>query len=185
MIFPTDTVYGVGCDPRRPDAIARIYAAKRRDARKPLSLHVASVDEALEYVGADRAAAAAVRRLFPGPVTLIVRRPAFIDEHMTSGFPTMGLRVPDHPLCSEILERCGPLAATSANYSGEPAFAGSTPPRRLPDADLLVDDGPTPQRLESTVVDLTGGRPRLVREGAVSVSILERVLGRIETASRS
>jgi L-threonylcarbamoyladenylate synthase len=176
-------VYGIGCDPMRRASIARIYALKGRDDRKPLSLHVASVEEALEYVGKDAAAADAVRKLFPGAVTLIVRRPAFIDEHMTSGLETMGLRVPDHALCVAILERCGPLAATSANRSGAPAFEGSGTRAVLPAADLLIDAGPTPRRGESTIVDLTAGRPRLVREGVVSVPELERALGSIERPS--
>jgi L-threonylcarbamoyladenylate synthase len=161
-------------------SIARIYDLKGRDERKPLSLHVATVDEALEYVGKDPVAADAVRKLLPGAVTLIVRRPAFIDEQMTSGMNTMGLRVPDHALCATILERCGPLAATSANRSGAPAFEGAGTRAVLPAADLLIDAGPTPRRGESTIVDLTGGHPRLVREGVVSVSELERALGWIE-----
>jgi L-threonylcarbamoyladenylate synthase len=123
-----------------------------------------------------------MRRLFPGPVTLIVRRPAFIDEQMTSGLPTMGLRVPDHELCSAILERCGPIAATSANRSGAGAFIGEGSRGGLPAADLLVDAGPTPRRGESTIVDMSGGRPRLVREGVVSVSELEQVVGPIDRA---
>jgi L-threonylcarbamoyladenylate synthase len=180
VIFPTDTVYGVGCDPMQAQAIARIYRLKGREGRKPLSLHLASPEEALEYAGDDPAVAAAIRRLLPGPVTLIVRRPAFIDEQMTSGLPTMGLRVPEHAVCAAILARSGPLAATSANRSGEPAFFGQGSRDRLPAADLLVDAGPTPWRRESTIVDLTAGRPRVVREGVVSVTMLEQVLGRIE-----
>ena len=183
VIIPTDTVYGIACDPLRSEAIARIYALKGRAAAKPLSLHVASVEEALEYVEEDRRAVTAIRRLMPGPVTLIVRRPSFIDEHMTSGLPTMGLRVPDHAVCAEILERCGPLAATSANLSGEPAFAGGTGSGPLPPADLLIDDGPTPLGIESTVVDLTAGVPRLLREGAISKTMLERLLGAVEVPS--
>jgi len=181
VIFPTDTVYGIGCDPWQPQAIARIYALKGREAGKPLSLHVASVEEALEYSGGVPVVAAAIRRLFPGPVTLIVRRPSFIDEQMTSGLPSMGLRVPDDPTCAAILECAGPLAATSANRSGEPAFCGEGGKRSgLPEADLLVEAGPTRRQGESTIVDLTAGRPRLVREGVVTVAMLERALGPIE-----
>ena len=184
VIFPTDTVYGIGCDPMQPRALARIYELKGREAGKPLSLHVASVAEALEYAGDDPLVAIAIRRLMPGPVTLIVRRPAFIDEHMTSGLGTMGLRVPDDAVCSAILGRSGPLAATSANYSGERAFSGAAGRDRLPNADLLVDAGPTPRGLESTVVDLTAGRPVLIREGAISLAMLEQTLGRIDRSHR-
>jgi len=165
-------------------AIARVYELKGRDAGKPLALHVASVEEALEYAGGSPAVSAAIRRLFPGPVTLIVRRPSFIDEQMTSGLPSMGLRVPDDPLCASILERVGPLAATSANRSGDPAFFGEGTRARLPEADLLIEAGPTRWRAESTIVDLTAGRPRLIREGVVTVAMLERALGSIELPFR-
>jgi L-threonylcarbamoyladenylate synthase len=176
-VFPTDTVYGIGCDPMRPASIERIYDLKGRDRTKALSLHVASVAEALEYAGEDPLARLAIEELLPGPVTLIVRRPSFIDETMTAGLPTMGLRVPGHPLCSEVLERCGPLAGTSANRSGFPAFTGEGDPAVLPPADALIDDGPTTYRAESTIVDVSAGEPRLVREGVVAVATLERVLG--------
>ena len=105
---------------------------------------------------------------------------------MTAGRPSVGLRVPKHDLCLAILERSGPLAATSANLSGLPAFVGQ---RRdgamLPAADLWIDDGPTPLGAESTIIDVTGTIPRLVREGAISVTMLEQVLGPIERPERS
>jgi L-threonylcarbamoyladenylate synthase len=178
-VFPTDTVYGIGCDPMQPDSIARVYALKGRDEGKPLSLHVATVAEALEYAGDDPLATLAIRSFLPGPVTLIVRRPPFVNRRMTAGLGTMGLRVPDHPLCSAILERCGPFAGTSANSSGSPAFTGEGDRVGLPAADAMVDDGPTRYRQESTIVDLSAGEPRVVREGVVSVATLERVLGPI------
>jgi L-threonylcarbamoyladenylate synthase len=179
VIFPTDTVYGLGCDPMRADSVARVYALKVRDAGKPLTLHVATVAEALEYAGGDRFAAFAIRRLLPGPVTLIVRRPSFIDERVTAGLGTMGLRVPDLDLCSAILERSGPLAATSANRSGSAAFTGESEATGLPAADLMVDAGPTRYLRESTVVDISAGTARLVRQGAMTLTMLEQTLGRI------
>jgi L-threonylcarbamoyladenylate synthase len=116
----------------------------------------------------------------PGPLTTIVRRPPHVARTVTAGADTLGLRVPRHALCRVILERCGPLAATSANLSGLPAYTGDSFATELPDADLFVDDGPTPLGAESTVVDVSGEVPRLVREGAISVVMLEHVLGRIE-----
>lgn len=178
VIFPTDTVYGIGADPVQPDAVARVFAAKRRPADKPLSLHLASVDEALEYVD-DPATAALVRRLLPGPVTLIVRRPEFVGEFVTAGLETVGLRVPDHPLLRAILERSGPLAGTSANVSTQPAYTGDGNFAMLPETDLFVDAGPTPRRGESTIIDISGGQPKLVREGVVSVNDLEAIVGPI------
>lgn len=177
VIFPTDTVYGIGCDPYDVIAIARIYGAKERPANKPLTLHVAGVTEFLEYVHDNRDAAAAGRRLFPGPVTIIVPKPTFIDQDVTAGLPTLGFRVPDDPLCSAILERCGPLAATSANLSGSQAYFGAGDWEPLPPADLLVENGPTRYRRESTILDMTGPAPVMLREGVVSLERLTERLG--------
>ena len=177
VIFPTDTVYGIGCDPYDHNAIAKIYGAKDRSLAKPLSLHLASLREFLEYAGEYREIAAAGRRLMPGPVTIIIPKPAFIDREVTSGLTTIGFRVPDDPLCMMILERCGPLAATSANISGERAYYGGEDPQSLPAADLLVENGPTRYRRDSTVIDMTGMQPVVLREGVVSVEQLTELLG--------
>lgn len=179
VIFPTDTVYGIGCDPYAGGAIERIYGAKGRPAGKPLTLHLATVTEFLEYARENREAVLAARKLFPGPVTIIVRRPAFIDEDVTSGLPTLGFRVPDDPLCAAILERCGPLAATSANISGERAYRGEGETQGLPEADLLVENGPTRYRLESTILDVSGARAMMLREGVVPFERLTELLGSV------
>jgi L-threonylcarbamoyladenylate synthase len=179
VIFPTDTVYGIGCDPYNHDAIARIYGAKDRPQGKPLSLHLASVREFLEYVDQRREIAAVARRLMPGPVTIIIPKPAFIDREVTSGLPSLGFRVPDDPLCMAILERCGPIAATSANLSGERAYYGAGDWQALPAADLLVENGPTRHQRDSTVIDMTGMQPVVLREGVVSVERLTELLGPI------
>lgn len=177
VIFPTDTVYGIGCDPFSRNGIARIYGAKQRPPNKPLSLHVASVTEFLEYVRDQADAANAARRLMPGPVTIIVEKPAFIEHDVTAGLPTLGFRVPDDPLCSALLERCGPLAATSANLSGKQAYYGEGEVSALPFADLLVVNGPTRHRRDSTIIDISGRRPVILREGVVSVERITELLG--------
>lgn len=177
VIFPTDTVYGIGCDPFRVEAIDRIYQAKQRPDHKPLSLHLASVTEFLEYVNGNATATLAARRLMPGPVTLIVRRPAFIYDDVSSGLATLGFRVPDDQLCRAILDRVGPLAATSANASGERPYYGDQDSSALPQVDLLIENGRTRFGAESTVVDLTSATPRVVREGALSLDYLGERLG--------
>lgn len=177
VIFPTDTVYGIGCDPYDVLAIARIYGAKQRPANKPLSLHLATFTEFAEYAAAYRDALAAGRRLFPGPVTMIIPKPAFIDQDVTAGLPTLGFRVPDDPLCSAILERCGPLAGTSANLSGNQAYYGGGEWEALPPADLLVENGPTRFCRESTIIDMTGPQPVVLREGVVSAERLTELIG--------
>lgn len=96
---------------------------------------------------------------------------------MTAGLPTLGFRVPDDPLCMAILERCGPLAATSANISGERAYYGVGDTTHLPAADLFVESGPTRYQRDSTVIDMTGRQPVVLREGVVSVERLTELLG--------
>jgi L-threonylcarbamoyladenylate synthase len=179
VVFPTDTVYGLGCDPAHLRSVERIFALKNRPRTKALSLHFASVAELLEYVRGNALATMVARRFLPGPLTIVVRRPDFIDPHVSGGLPSIGLRVPDHALCQAILERCGPLAATSANLSGAAAFYGVGGSAQLPEADLFVDAGPTPLRAESTVLDLTHHDARLLREGVITAEMLEQQIGRI------
>lgn len=179
VIFPTDTVYGIGCDPFRIDAIDRIYGAKQRPDHKPLSVHLATVAEFLEYLDGNAMGTLAARRLMPGPVTIIVRRPAFIYEDVSSGMATLGFRVPDDPLCAAILDRVGPLAATSANTSGQRPYYGEGDAESLPAADLLVENGPTKYRAESSVIDLSGSQPRLLREGVLSMDYISERIGPI------
>ncbi len=178
VVFPTDTVYGIGCDPAQPEAIARIFVLKGRPGHKPLALHLGSVTELLEYTGESRLAALAARHFLPGPLTIVVRRPTFVDERVSAGLPTVGLRVPDQRLCLALLERSGPLAATSANRSGSPAYLGGSSAEGLPEADLFVFDGPTPLRTESTIIDVSHDELLLVREGAISQAMLELYLNR-------
>ncbi|MDP9018749.1 MAG: L-threonylcarbamoyladenylate synthase [Candidatus Eremiobacteraeota bacterium] len=179
VIFPTDTVYGIGCDPYRSDAIDKIYGAKQRPDNKPLSIHLATVAEFLEYLEGNAIATLAARRLMPGPVTIIVRRPVFISEDVSASLATVGFRVPDDPVCSAILERVGALAATSANTSGQTPYFGGGDVETLPAADLLVENGLTKYRAESSVIDLSSIEPRLLREGVLSLEHLMERLGPI------
>lgn len=166
IVFPTDTVYGIGCDPTCHPAIDRIYALKGRPREKPLVLHFAHVDDLLPYI-LDARAVALARRFLPGALTLVVARPPSVDPYVARGLQTIGLRVPAHALCQALLERFGPLAATSANASGTEAYTGREPFGELPDADLFVDAGPAPVGVASTVVDLSQPEMRLIREGAI------------------
>ena len=181
IIFPNDTSYGIACDPYRSRAIDRVYGAKRRPDNKPLTLHVATPAEFLEFSRDNPHAILAAKRLLPGPVTLIVRRPVFISDELTAGMPTIGFRVPDEPLARAILERCGPLAVSSANPSGAaPYRGGDGAEAELPQADLLIEHGATRYNLESSIVDLTAMPPRVLREGAVSFERLTELLGPLE-----
>jgi L-threonylcarbamoyladenylate synthase len=171
-------VYGIGCSPSAPAAIERIYAAKGRPRDKPLALYFATVEQMLEYARNDSRALALARAFLPGPLTIVVRRPPFVDGRIVGGLPTLGLRVPNHELCAALLARCGPLAATSANLSGATPYSGRDDSARedLPEADYFIDAGPAPLGVASTVVDLSGDDVRLLRSGSLPFDEIERAL---------
>lgn len=157
IVFPNDTNYCLASDP---------YRAPRN--HEPLELLVASPAEFLEYAPGNALATLASKRLLPGPVTLVVRRPSYVSDGVAAGETTIGLRVPDEPLARAILERAGPLAAAGVQ---DRAQCG---------AELVIENGPTRYGSESTIVDLTGRYPRLVREGALPYARLTELFGQIE-----
>jgi L-threonylcarbamoyladenylate synthase len=180
VIFPTDTSYAIGCDPFRSEAIDRIYVTKGRPDERPLTLHVATPSEFLEYAADNKLAVLAAKRLLPGPVILRIRKPEFVTDELTAALETVAMRVPEDPLARAILERCGPLAATTANPSSDRRYEGDGHYDLLPPADLLVQHGPTRYDRESTIVDISGSHARLLREGVVSAERLTELLGPIE-----
>lgn len=180
VILPNDTSYLIGCDPYRFEAIDRIYAAKGRPDNRPLTMHVATAQEFLEYAADNPLAMLAAKRLLPAPVILLIRKPAFISDELAAGLQTLAFRVPDDSFARALLERCGPIAGTTANPRGGARYLGDADRSMLPPADLLVEHGPTNYSSESSIVDLSGPHARLLREGAVSESRLAELLGPIE-----
>ncbi len=180
VVYPTDTVYRIGCDPYDAAAVDRIDRAKNRSEAHPLTLQLATVTEFLEYARDNPHAVAAAKRLLPGPVTLIVRKPAFIPLDVTAGLLTIGMRVPDDDLARAILERCGPIATSGAHRSDENASAGDGSFQDVCDADLVVENGPTRYRGESTVVDISGPQAYLLREGVLSLETIRNAIGPVE-----
>jgi L-threonylcarbamoyladenylate synthase len=180
VIFRNDTSYAIGCDPYRSAAIDRIYAGRGRADEKPLTLLVASPAEFLEYTGDNPLAVLAAKRLLPAAAILVCRKPPFISDELAAGLRTLGFRVPDDSFTRAILDRCGPLAAITANPATAPRYLGDGDRSMLPPADLLVENGPPPYDRESSIVDLSGTTPRLLREGAVSYEHLVERLGPIE-----
>ena len=170
VVYPTETVYGLGGDALDPDAVGRVFELKGRDRGNPLSLGVASVDAALRYTRPTELAVDFARAFLPGPVTVVVERDDAVPDALTAGRDRVGIRVPDHPVARDLLDSAGPLTATSANVSG----AGSvTRPADLDDriregVAAVVDDGETPGT-ESTVVDPDAGR--IHRRGAMAGAI--------------
>lgn len=171
VVFPTDTVYGLGCRIDDERAVRRIYAIKGRPPSDPVPVLLAEAAQLEEYArGLTPAARRLVARYWPGALTLIVRRSDRIPASVAGGGDTVALRVPGHPLPRALVRALGvPIVGTSANTHGMPAPA--TAMHAVYDlgdrVDLVIDGGPAPLGRESTVLDVTEDPPRLVRTGVI------------------
>jgi L-threonylcarbamoyladenylate synthase len=185
VAVPTETVYGLAADAVDPVAVGRIYAVKGRPAAHPVIVHLAGAEQLDDWArDVPDFARQLVASCWPGPLTLVLLRAAGVGGHVTGGLDTVGLRSPAHPLTHTLLERFGGgLAAPSANRFGRvsPTTAqhvvDELADRLVPGRDLVLDGGPCPIGVESTIVDATGPRPRLLRPGAVSVEEVAAVTG--------
>ena len=182
VVLPTDTVYGLAADGESEPAARALYAAKGRDAIQPTAVLFASVDVLVERVPELPANAVEVARaLLPGPFTLIVENPACRYAWLNPQRPdAIGMRVPDvNGAARAVLEAVGAVVATSANLPGgvDPRRVEDVPPEIVAAVDVVVDGGELPGT-PSTVVDLAGAEPRVLREGAVpAADVLERLRG--------
>jgi L-threonylcarbamoyladenylate synthase len=180
LIFPTDTVYGLGARADREEPVRRVYAAKGRPGELALPILVGSVEGARRVAQWSEAAQRLAEEFWPGPLTLVLEhRLSRLCPLVTGGRETVGVRRPDCEALRDWLEACDfPLAVTSANRSGEPpaVHPAQLPPELLAAADLLLDGGPAPGGVPSTVVDLTCTPPRVLRPGPVSEQDLRAAL---------
>jgi tRNA threonylcarbamoyl adenosine modification protein (Sua5/YciO/YrdC/YwlC family) len=185
VVFPTDTVYGLATRPDVPDATKRLFEAKRRPAGLSLPVLSSSADQAFSVAERTEAAAALAARFWPGPLTLVLRRSSLSGAwYLGEREDSVGVRVPDHPISEALLRATGPLATTSANISGHPplldqqalleAFGESVAVYLM----LPPGDRP-PGQPASTVVDLTGPVPLVVRPGPIDLAELRAALGGI------
>ena len=181
VAFPTETVYGLGADASSREAIARLYAVKGRPGDHPVIVHFADAQKAFEWArDVPDAARKLAAKFWPGPLTLILKRAPNVGDFVTGGQDTVGLRVPAHPLAHELLVAFGSgLAAPSANRFGRvsPTTAGHVRDDLGTDVDLILDGGPCGVGIESTIVDLSRGRPVLLRPGGIGIAELEAALG--------
>jgi len=184
VAFPTETVYGLGADALSEPAVARIFEAKERPRGNPLIVHLANA-AALDSVAArvpSRARDAAAR-FWPGPLTLVLPRAGTVPLITTGGLETVAARVPAHPVARALIEASGrPIAAPSANRSGRPSPTRAEHVREDLDGriELILDGGPTPVGVESTVLDLTTEPPLLLRPGGVTIEALRDCLGPVD-----
>ena len=180
VAIPTDTLYGLAADAFNPAAIERVFDIKERPEGLALPVLLSDPGQ-LEQVANDvpehlRAVAEA---FWPGAMTLIVKRNDSLPPRLTAGHPTVAVRVPDHPVPRELARRLGrPITGTSANISGaaDPTTLAELRAQVGDRVDLLVTDGPAPAGTASTIVDLSGDEPRLVRAGAVPFAEIEVLL---------
>ncbi len=181
VAIPTETVYGLGADGLNPEAVAKIFAAKGRPQDNPLILHVAEPADIEKFCHSIPASAYLLAEAFwPGPLTMVLPARDCVPKCTTAGLPTVAVRCPDNAVTREIIRLAGvPVAAPSANISGKPS---TTTAQHVYDdhngkIPLIVDGGPCQVGVESTIVDLTEERPRLLRPGGITPEQLLAVLG--------
>lgn len=186
VAFPTETVYGLGADAGNAGAVGRIFAAKGRPTAHPVIVHLPDVAQAAQWARRIPPMARALADAFwPGPLTLILTRAPTVDDAVTGGQGTIGLRVPAHPVAQKLLaafEAIGGsgIAAPSANRFGHvsPTTAAHVAADLGNSVNMILDGGACPVGIESTIVAITGDDPVLIRPGAIEVEALARVLGR-------
>lgn len=181
VAFPTETVYGLGADAANPAAVRKIYAAKGRPADHPLIVHVADAVQLANWArDIPPSAARLAKRFWPGPLTIILRRAPRVSDLVTGGQDTVALRVPSHPVAQALLRAFGGgVAAPSANRFGRVSATTAEHVRHEFGAavDCVLDGGAADVGIESTIVDLSGARPALLRPGWITAAQLEQALG--------
>jgi L-threonylcarbamoyladenylate synthase len=186
VAFPTETVYGLGANALDPVAVARIYESKGRPPTSPLIVHVSSIDMARSLVSAwPQAAGVLAAACWPGPLTLVLPKLPHVPDIVTAGLPTVGIRMPAHPLALELIREAGiPVAAPSANRFSElsPTQADHV---RLPGVALVLDGGPCTVGIESTVLSLAGPQPVLLRPGMIAVTQIGALIGPVALYART
>jgi L-threonylcarbamoyladenylate synthase len=178
LAFPTDTVYGLAARVSDPTGIDRLYAVKGRDSAKAIPVLLSSPDD-LPQVTAEMSITARrlAQRFWPGPLTLVVPRHPDLPENL-SNLPTIGVRMPDHPVALALMRRSGPLAVTSANRSGGENTCTAQEVQAQLDGriELILDGGQTPGGMPSTVVDCTGQQLVILRQGPITAADLQQAL---------
>ena len=185
VAIPTETVYGLAADARDPEAVAEIFRAKGRPQDNPLIVHIASMEQLEPLVRRiPPMAYQLAERFWPGPLTMVMEKSDLIPAVTSAGLDTVGIRMPSHPMAREIIRLSGcPLAAPSANTSGKPSptTARDTLDDMRGKIPAVVDGGACSVGVESTVVDMTGSYPKILRPGAITEEMIAQAVGGAET----
>jgi tRNA threonylcarbamoyl adenosine modification protein (Sua5/YciO/YrdC/YwlC family) len=180
VVLPTDTVYGLGCDPFNPSAVEALFKAKARGRDLPLPVLVHSWRQAIGLVeDITEHARLLIAEYWPGPLTIVLRESPGIGWDLGDSRGTVAVRMPKHDFALALIERTGPLAVTSANRSGMPTPSSieGVAEQLGGQVDVFFDTGPSSGGSASTIVDLSGTGVRVLREGAIAASEIERVIG--------
>jgi L-threonylcarbamoyladenylate synthase len=186
IIYPTDTLYGLGVDAMSDSAVKRLYDVKGRDEGKPIHAIVSDMQMIERYAHLDGAARILAERFLPGPLSLILKKREGIETGIAKGIDTFGVRIPDNAFCRELVDKFGgPITTTSANRSGmHPMRSVEAIIEQLGEnashVAVAIDAGELPARAPSTVVDCSGERPVILREGAISSSEIWDALVELE-----
>ncbi len=174
VVYPTDTVYGLAANIFHEKAVSRVYHMKERSQDKPISVCVFQVEDIKQVAHLDQQAEAIIREILPGPYTIILNKKDNIPAWITAGTDKIGVRIPNNIICREI-SRKFPITTTSANISGHlsPISAQEAQEELGDHPDIILDSGPCPGGIASTVMDLTVNPPRILREGAGMEKLLK------------
>ncbi|MFL6210111.1 MAG: L-threonylcarbamoyladenylate synthase [Pyrinomonadaceae bacterium] len=174
IVYPTDTTYALGANALDPAACRLIFELKGRPADKPMHVVVSDLEMAEEYVVLNEPARILARKFLPGPLTLVLTKKEIVPDLLVAGRQTLGIRIPDNKICLMLAQQAGmPITATSANLSGQENIYSINElveqfGSRLDQVDLIIDQGPLPQRPPSTLIDLTVSPPKILRAGTIS-----------------
>ena len=181
IALPTDTLYGVSANALDPAAASKVFTVKGREERSPLPIFVSDSSDLYKYGRDVPDVALRLAEIFwPGKLTIVVAKSDLVPAVVSGGLDSVGLRIPDHPAPREIVAQLGaPITATSANVSGKPALtaAADVLAELGPRLDLILDGGVLAPSAPSTVIDVTANPPRILREGALSASDIQKLAG--------
>lgn len=187
VAFPTETVYGLGCDAMNAEAAAKVFQAKQRPQFDPLIIHIADRKQLEIVIGPlPDLGQRLIDAFWPGPLTLVLPKQPAIPDLITAGLSTVAVRMPNHPVAQSLIREAGtPIAAPSANLFG---YVSPTTAQHVADGlgnrvDLILDGGPCPVGVESTIVSLAGPQPELLRPGSITIEQLSAVIGAVRRAS--
>jgi L-threonylcarbamoyladenylate synthase len=185
VVLPTDTVYGVAADAFDPDAVRDLLAAKGRgrEMPPPVLISAATTADAL-VLGLPKYARALMERFWPGPLTIVGKQQPSLQWDLGDTRGTVAIRMPDHPIALDLLERTGPLAVTSANLTGRPPATDAAQAEEMlgQSVEVIVDAGASPGGEASTIIDVTGAEGRVLRRGALGVHEINAVLEPLGTS---